>query len=103
MEIPSALTEELFRLVRAGIAEEQCPVLFTFDCPKLEFSVDFLTNLSEIPLPVNCVANLLGVSQSTIFRRMKESDISTKTFSSMSDQELDNKVATIKARIPQAG
>lgn len=58
----------------------------------------------EIPLPIKCVASLLGVSEATIFRKMNENAISTKIlFSSMSDEKLDNKVAELKARVPHAG
>uniref|UniRef100_A0A9J8DGK1 Integrase core domain-containing protein n=1 Tax=Cyprinus carpio carpio TaxID=630221 RepID=A0A9J8DGK1_CYPCA len=55
-------------------------------------------------LPVSCIANLLGVSQSTIFRRMHELRLSTRfTYSSLSDSELDDAVIFIKTRIPNAG
>lgn len=97
-DIPSPITEglkQLGRLVHAGIEEEQRPILFTLEQgergrPKCVLSADFLTYLFEIPLPVKCVANLLGVSHSTIFRRMRELGISTKTFA-------------VKARVPNAG
>ncbi|XP_052441439.1 uncharacterized protein LOC127981027 [Carassius gibelio] len=57
-----------------------------------------------MPLPVSCIANLLGVSQSTIFRRMHELRLSTRlTYSSLSDSELDDAVISIKTRIPNAG
>lgn len=67
-EIPSLITEKLIqlgRLVRAAIEQKQGSILFTFEQwergrPKLQFSADFLTYLFEIPLPVKCVANLLG-------------------------------------------
>lgn len=72
--------------------------------PKFIFSEELLSRLINIPLPVSCIANLLGVSQSTIFRRMHELDLSTRsTYSSLTDCELDNAVQSIKSRIPNAG
>lgn len=111
-EIPSSITETLIqlgRLVKDAIEEKQGSILFTLEQgergrPKLNFSAEFLNYLFEIPLPVQCVANLLGVSERTIFRRMKDHGISTKTsYSSMSDQELDNKIAALKSSAPHAG
>lgn len=111
-QIPASITEglqDLGRLVHAAIEEEQRPTLFTLvqgerGRPKFEFSAQLLRNLFEIPLPVKCVASLLHVSESTIFRRMKEQGISTKTsYSTISDQELDLKVSAVKARAPHAG
>nr|XP_020442261.1 uncharacterized protein LOC109951872 [Monopterus albus] len=111
-EIPSPITEGLIQLgrcVTAAIEEKQGSILFRLlqgerGSPKFEFSADFLTYLFEILLPVKCVANLLSVSESTIFRRMKDHGISTETsYSSMSDQELDDKIADLKARAPHAG
>ncbi|KAL6455861.1 hypothetical protein MHYP_G00357120 [Metynnis hypsauchen] len=64
--------------------------------PKFLFSEELLSQLINVPLPVSCIANLLGVSQSTIFRRMRELGLSTRfTYSSV--------VRSIKSRIPNAG
>lgn len=55
-------------------------------------------------LPISCIANILGVSQSTIFCRMRELGLSTKsTYSTLTDQELDNVIVAIKRRVPNAG
>ncbi|MEQ2183532.1 hypothetical protein GOODEAATRI_033632, partial [Goodea atripinnis] len=55
-------------------------------------------------LPVSCIANLLGVSISTVFRRMDELGLSTRSsFSCLSDSEFDNAVRSIKHRLPNAG
>ncbi|KAJ4945034.1 hypothetical protein JOQ06_013573 [Pogonophryne albipinna] len=57
------------------------------------------TNLS-----VPCIAKLLGVSSSTIFRRMREFGLSvSELYSSISDEELDNVVISIKNDMPTAG
>ncbi|XP_041866845.1 uncharacterized protein LOC121655962 [Melanotaenia boesemani] len=72
--------------------------------PKFIFSEELLSRLINIPLPVSCIANMLGVSQSTIFRRMRECGLSTRsTYSNLSDSELDDAVLSIKSRIPNAG
>uniref|UniRef100_A0A8C6Q4W0 Integrase core domain-containing protein n=1 Tax=Nothobranchius furzeri TaxID=105023 RepID=A0A8C6Q4W0_NOTFU len=112
LDIPSSIIQGLVqmeRLVRAGIEETQHPVLFALaqgerGRPKYEFSVDLLTHLLEMPLPIKYVASLLRVSEATIFKRMCENGISTRTlFSSMTDEELDDKIKTIKVRGPNAG
>ncbi len=65
--------------------------------PGLKVSKDLLAHLIDMPLPVSCIAHLLGVSESTIFRRMRELGSSTRaSYSSLSDAELDNAVLSIK-------
>ncbi|KAK0132135.1 hypothetical protein N1851_033054 [Merluccius polli] len=72
--------------------------------PKFIFSEELLSWLIDVPLLVSCIANLLGVSQSTIFRHMRELGLSTRsTYSSLTDSELDDAVQSIKSRIPNAG
>lgn len=72
--------------------------------PRLKVSEDLLTQLIDMPLPVSCIAHLLGVSESTIFRRMHELGLSTRaSYSIMSDAELDNAVLSIKNRLPNVG
>ena len=49
-------------------------------------------------------ARMLGVSESTIRRRLQEFNIeSTRPFSAMSDLDLDNTVKNIKEQFPNAG
>ncbi|XP_015260496.1 PREDICTED: uncharacterized protein LOC107104895 [Cyprinodon variegatus] len=72
--------------------------------PKLEVSEDLLVHLIDMALPVSCIANLHGVSISTIFRRMRELGLSTRSsYSNLSDSELDNAILSIKNRLPNAG
>ncbi|XP_052473580.1 uncharacterized protein LOC128030120 [Carassius gibelio] len=55
-------------------------------------------------LPVSCIAKLMGVSRSTVFRRMEEYELSVRNmYSSISDDELDGLVASIKNHLPNAG
>ncbi len=65
--------------------------------PGLKVSEDLLAHLSDMLLPVSCIAHLLGVSESTIFRCTRELGSSTRaSYSSLSDAELDNAVLSIK-------
>ncbi|KAL7853510.1 hypothetical protein AOLI_G00203540 [Acnodon oligacanthus] len=72
--------------------------------PKFLFSEELLTRLIDMSLPVSCIANLIGISQLTIFRCMHEHGLSTRsTYSSLSDHDLENAVRSNKRRIPSAG
>uniref|UniRef100_A0A9J7XQG4 Integrase core domain-containing protein n=1 Tax=Cyprinus carpio carpio TaxID=630221 RepID=A0A9J7XQG4_CYPCA len=94
-------------MIHAALSQES-PCVFIREGgrgrPKFCFSEELLSQLIDMPLPVSCIANLLGVSQSTIFRHMHELQLSTRfTYSSLSDSELDDAVISIKTRIPNAG
>lgn len=70
-----------------------------FEIEREELAEMLLTNLS-----VPCIANLLGVSVRTVFRRMREFGLSvSELYSSISDDELDNLVTAIKNDMPTAG
>ena len=43
------------------------------------------------------ISNLLGVSESTVYRRMREYELSKLEFTDISDQDLDNKVSIINS------
>lgn len=71
---------------------------------RMVISPDYLCNLLELNLSVPCIANLLGMSRSTVYRRMAESDLSVKAlYSTMTDEELDQCVREIKSRQPHSG
>ncbi|XP_016407600.1 uncharacterized protein LOC107739874 isoform X2 [Sinocyclocheilus rhinocerous] len=93
----------------AALSQEVGPVLKR-ECgggrgqPKFFVSEEMLSRLIEMSLPVSCIANILGVSHSTIFRRMRDLGLSVKTtYSTISDNELDNAISAIKRRLPNAG
>ncbi|TDG99281.1 hypothetical protein EPR50_G00209340 [Perca flavescens] len=46
---------------------------------------------------------MLGVSRRTLFRRLKEFDLSARRYSAIDDDELDNVVRQIKDEMPTAG
>ncbi|CAL8387481.1 unnamed protein product [Boreogadus saida] len=65
---------------------------------------DQLQHLLDSQFSVPCIAQLLGVSPITIFRRMAEYGLSVRGFySTMTDAELDNMVRAIKTQMPNAG
>ncbi|MED6243451.1 hypothetical protein ATANTOWER_020304, partial [Ataeniobius toweri] len=65
--------------------------------PRFDISSDTLLHLLNQGLPVPCIANLLGVSTRTIYRRMGESAFSVRAlYSTCSDTELDQLISDIK-------
>lgn len=72
--------------------------------PKFEIGRDQLLYLVEYDLKVADIAEALGVSSSTIKRRLREYDISLQERQSdMTDNELDSLVQNIQALFPNAG
>lgn len=112
VEVHPAITQalqELFDLVRAQL---ECPApCFTVEVaggtigrPKILIGEQRLKEMLHTQLPVPCIAKLMGVSRSTIFRRMEEYKLSVRNmYSSISDDELDNLIASIKNNLPNAG
>ncbi|XP_073710260.1 uncharacterized protein [Misgurnus anguillicaudatus] len=72
--------------------------------PRLNISRETLHDLLNLHLPLTSLADVHGVSRSTLYRRMKEENLSVRsTYSNISDSELDQKVRSIKTRMPHAG
>ena len=72
--------------------------------PSFNISYDQLNYLLNFELSVPDIAQALGVSESTIFRRMRKYDLSVRqNMSRLSDQELDEKVRQILREFPNAG
>ncbi|XP_048878515.1 uncharacterized protein zgc:174680 [Brienomyrus brachyistius] len=107
-EIINTLSDLQIKLQRS-LAQEDFVAFVRQGCegrgrPKFVFSGELLRLLTDMPLPVACIANILGVSEATIFRRMRELGLSTRsTYSGVTDEELDNLVMSIKRRLPTAG
>ncbi|XP_016106205.1 uncharacterized protein [Sinocyclocheilus grahami] len=58
--------------------------------PKFTIENEKIKSLLDIQLPVPFIAKLLGVSERTVFRRMREFGLSVSdSYSTMGDQELD--------------
>ncbi|XP_059195790.1 uncharacterized protein LOC131976672 isoform X2 [Centropristis striata] len=71
---------------------------------RMAISPDHLCNLLELNLSVPCIAKLMGISRSTVYRRMAEYNLSIKSlYSTMTDEELDQCVREIKSRQPHSG
>ncbi|XP_013856211.1 uncharacterized protein LOC106512060 [Austrofundulus limnaeus] len=63
-----------------------------------------LRSLLELNLSIPAIAKMLGMSRSTVFRRMEEFNLSVRAlYSSMSDAELDQCIRDIKSRQPHSG
>lgn len=72
--------------------------------PRLTVSVETMIHLVELGLPSKSIARLLGVSRTTLFRRMAENNLSlSATYSGCSEDELDSLITGIKNTIPDAG
>lgn len=71
--------------------------------PMLDVDRDSIEELLELDLPVPCISKMLGVSRRTLFRRLKEFDLSARRYSVIDDDELDNVVRQIKDEMPTAG
>ncbi|XP_048874043.1 uncharacterized protein LOC125745333 [Brienomyrus brachyistius] len=111
IEVPPAITlalQELFDLVRAHL-ERPAPcvtqeVTATNGRPKILIEEQRLKEMLHTQLPVPCIATLMGVSRRTILRRMKEYELCVRdTYNSISDEELDNLVSSVKNDLPNAG
>ncbi|KAF3833271.1 hypothetical protein F7725_026936, partial [Dissostichus mawsoni] len=72
--------------------------------PKIVIEREKLTHLLNTHLPVSCIAKCLCVSRRTIYRTMQEFGLSIRgSYSTMTDQELDNIILGIKSQMPNAG
>lgn len=100
--------QELFDLIRAQV-EHPAPcvrveVAITTGRPKILVEEQRLKYMLQAQLPVSCIATLMGVSKSTIFRRMRDYELSVRDmYSSISDEELDSLVASVKNALPNSG
>ena len=73
-------------------------------CPKLEINQEQLEYLLHLGFNCPKIAEVLGVSTSTIRRRMTEFGLSIASlYSSITDQELDMLVSQIKEEFPNCG
>ncbi|KAK7880188.1 hypothetical protein WMY93_033145, partial [Mugilogobius chulae] len=72
--------------------------------PRITISTDGLEQLLESGLPVTTISSLLGISRSTLFRRMADNNLSVSgMYSKCTDEELDDLVSRIKETMPHAG
>lgn len=72
--------------------------------PRVLISRDHLERLIEMDMSVTDISILLGVSRKTIHRRMREWDLSIgRTYSAITDRELDNLVLSVKENLANLG
>lgn len=111
IQVPAAITQalqELFELVRAQLVHPApcvtVEITGTQGRPKILVDEQRLKEMLYLHLPVPCIATLMGVSRRTIYRRMKENELSVREmYSTITDAELDNLVSSIKSDLPNAG
>ncbi len=71
--------------------------------PRCELDVEDIEFLRTLMFSYTKIADILGVSRSTLYRKMKEEGVSFDRYSPVSDQVLDNIVAEIKQSHPNDG
>lgn len=73
--------------------------------PKFTIENEKIKSLQDIQLPIPCIAKLLGVSERTVFHRMREFGLSVSdSYSTMGYQELEMLVTNnIKSQMPHVG
>ena len=71
--------------------------------PKFMIPKDVLENLVDEDFAISKIAKLLSVSESTIFRRMRQYSIFKNIFSTCNDDELDASVGPLIKDYPFCG
>ena len=72
--------------------------------PTVEFDIDEVEYYRSLKFSWTKIANLLGISRSTLYRRLDNEGISRDaTFSDISDTDLDDKIVAIKQLYPNHG
>lgn len=105
--VPLEVTHKLVQLIRQLHAlneERQTTVVQGRGCPRILVSNEGPAHLLESVLPGTTVPDLLGISRSTLYRRMDDYNISIRGFySQCTYEELDDLVFQIKQKMPHAG
>ena len=108
-ECIGALSEQLDLIYRIPAEEERAYTTVALNDghtgrPRLAVRRDQLTFLLDHDFSVTKICELLGVSRSTIHRRMLQWNLQvSQRFSAMSDLELDRLIVEVKRDFPDAG
>ena len=109
-QIQHLVTQAMYHLQRVEELNAESP--FTLDVlhsgrpgrPSLNISREQLNYFISYQFSVIDIASALGVSQSTIFRRIREYGLHTRqNLPHLSDDELDDKIREILQEFPNAG
>lgn len=112
VEMPADVVSALTELSTLLNIEENCdqtpsqvPVIEgEMGRPKYVVCPQQLQSLLKMSLPVSTIAEILGVSERTVKRRMHENGLSVmQYYSNVTDDELDNLVRSVKTRTPHVG
>ena len=112
VEMPQVISTftELARLLNiqdnTNLTQSQGPAVVQGEIgrPKYVVCPQELQRLIEMSLPVSCIATTIGVSESTVKRRMHDNGFSiSQCYSNISDEQLDDLVRSVKARTPHVG
>lgn len=71
--------------------------------PEFIISKETLQSMIDTGFKINDIANLLSVSESTVYRRMRAYNISSLNFTDIEDSELDNILNGIVKEFPRCG
>ncbi len=71
--------------------------------PRESFDLDNVEFLISLKLCIVKVANILGISRTTLYRRLKEHDRYISKYATITDNDLDNLVRRIKQGHPCDG
>ncbi|XP_065121926.1 uncharacterized protein [Paramisgurnus dabryanus] len=72
--------------------------------PRMHISEDKLMYFMKLGLSQECISKILGVSRTTLYRRMRECNVSVSSlYSHCTDEELDFLVSEIKSTMPNIG
>lgn len=72
--------------------------------PRLNIDRQTLLNLLGTELPLTSLTDLHGISRSTLYRHMQKHNLSVRgCYSDIPDDVLDQRVRSVKARMPHAG
>lgn len=108
-DVTSSLTE-LLSLIQQHKETQQATAVFELERqhgrgrPRMHVPEETLEHFLDLGLPLGCISTIMGFSRTTLWRRMREHNLSvTALYSKCTDDELDAFVSEIKSTMPHAG